>query len=170
MLSLKNLLCLAVAASAAVLPRSIVGIESDLAKVNNLIITLTNDIELGPFNSIAIAIDVDNLHGEIGTATSDAQVSAQLSPAEAEAVLNYSIPEVFQSTQAALAALNDRKVEYLTALLGPIILNDLRTLRLDAADYVQALAGLSPATAAGFERYGNALDSAFQRTIYNFSN
>jgi hypothetical protein len=170
MLSIKNLLVLAVGVSAAVLPRSVPTIESDLRSINNQTIRLTKDIIAGPFNAIAISVNVDHLHGSLGTAISNVEVTSEVTDAEAQEIFGYTNDVLFPSIQAVLSALNERKVLYLATLLGPIVLNDLRTLRYDTNQYFNALSQLSLTSADDFLRVGAAIDQTFQRTIYNFSN
>jgi hypothetical protein len=170
MFSIKNLFILATAASAAVLPRSVAVLESDITNLNRQINTVANDVSSGPINSIPIGVDVIALHGIYLTAITDAQESLPLTDNAAVAVLNYYYGGVFQSSEAALSIVIDRAPAFKLALETGFVLNDLKTLRADSASYIQALAALSDYTATAFLQYGQALDNAFARAIYLYSN
>ncbi|GAB0132264.1 hypothetical protein EsDP_00000705 [Epichloe bromicola] len=146
MISIRNLLFLAVAVTGSVIKRDADIVRKDLEIVNSDTIAVTKAVN--NYNVAQEAIPILNaqrkLTADIKTATNNAN-RVKATPAEAEKIIDY-ITNVFQgSISSALNALKAKKDNFKKDGLTDSVKKILKDLKSDSSNYSDALIAGTPA-------------------------
>ncbi|KAK9442275.1 hydrophobic surface binding protein [Metarhizium brunneum] len=149
MLSIKNLLFLAVAATGSVIKRDAAQVKQDLQTINedtSAVTAAVNNYNGGGFaNAIPIMTAQNKLSEDVKKATETAKNTGVVSDADANDIINYITSELQPNTETSLSALKAKKANFDADGLTPIVKNSLQDLKTDIDNLGAALIGGTPA-------------------------
>lgn len=174
MLSIKNLLFLAVAATGSVIKRDAAEVLQDLKTINDDTTALTaavNDYNGGGFtNALPIVNAQNKLSGDVDKATDAAKNAGVVSEADATVIITYITDNLQPNIKTSLSALKAKKANFDADGLTPIVNSSLQDLKTKTDNLGAALIGGTPASKKPqAEDIQNKIDADFADAIAYFS-
>lgn len=174
MLSVKNLLFLAVAVTGSVVRRDAALVKKDLQLINTDTLAITaavNNYNGGGFtNAIPIVNAQQKASADIKTATTDAKAAGVVSVADANDIIAYITGTLEPSIVGSLSALKSKKAFFATDGLTAIVKGSLQSLKTDTDNLGAALIGGTPASLQAQAKAIQAkIDADFDDAINFFS-
>lgn len=174
MLSIKNLLFLAVAATGSVIKRDAAEVKQDLQTINSdtsAVTTAVNNYNGGGFtNAVPIVTAQQQLSKDLKKATETAKNAGVVSEADANDIIGYITSELQPNIQTSLSALKAKKANFDADGLTPIVKSSLQDLKTDTDNLGAALIGGTPASKKPqAEDIQNKIDADFVDAIAYFS-
>lgn len=174
MLSVKNLLFLAVAVTGSVIKRDAALVKKDLQTINTdttAVTTAVNNYNGGGFaNAIPIVNAQQQLSTDLKTATTDAKAAGTVSDADANDIIAYITGTLEPNIETSLAALKSKKANFDTDGLTAIVKGSLTDLKTDTDNLGAALIAGTPADLADQAKAIQAkIDADFDAAIAFFS-
>lgn len=173
MVSIKNLLVIASAVSAAVLPRDAAQVLNDLHTINSDTTTLTNAANNynGGFSAAVPIINAESaLEKDLKTATDDTNASGTVSEADAQNILNYITNTLEPSIKTSLTAIKNKKAKFDADGLTPTVRKDLNNLKSGTDTLGSALLAHTPSDLTAKAQAVQAkIDADFQDAINFFA-
>ncbi|CCE30327.1 uncharacterized protein CPUR_04175 [Claviceps purpurea 20.1] len=149
MISLRNLLFLAVAVTGSVIPRDVGQVKKDLVTINadtqevtKAVNGFNGDLKSAP----PILTAQHKLTSDIKTATDHAKAAGKVNEPDADFIINYISGQFQPSIDAALSAIKSKKDKFQGAGLAGTVKTSLTQLKGDADALSDALIGGAPAS------------------------
>ncbi|EFY95776.1 hydrophobic surface binding protein A family protein [Metarhizium robertsii] len=173
MLSIKNLLFLAVAATGSVIKRDAAQVKQDLQTINadtQAVLNAVNSYNGGLANALPIVTAQQQLSKDLKTGTTNANNAGPVSDADADEILAYVKDTLFPSTENTLAALEGKKATFANDGLTSTVKSSLESLKKDTGDLSDALKNGAPADKQPeAEGLKNQIAARFDSAIAQFS-
>lgn len=174
MLSIKNLLFLAVAVTGSVIKRDAAQVQQDLKTINddtNAVTTAVNNYNGGGLaNAFPIVLAQQQLSKDLKTGTTNAQNTGVVSEPDADTIIAYITNTLLPSIKASLAALKAKKPQFDADGLTSTVNSSLQDLKTDTDKLGAALiAGTPPSKVDAAQGIQNQIDAAFADAIAFFS-
>jgi hypothetical protein len=148
MLSIKNILFLAVAVTGSVIKRDVAKVKQDLQTINTdtiAVATAVNNYNGGVLNALPIITAQNNLSKDLKSATTDAQQAGQASEADATEIIGYITNTLEPSIVTTLGALKAKKAKFDADGLTATVKSSLTSLKTDTDNLGAALIAGTPA-------------------------
>ncbi|KFG79160.1 4MeS [Metarhizium anisopliae] len=173
MLSIKNLLFLAVAATGSVIKRDVAQVKKDLDTINSDTIAVTNAVN-GYTGGLASAFPIvtaqQQLSKDLKSATANAQDTGVVSEPDADDIIAYIINTLEPNIETSLSDLEAKKSQFDADGLTSTVHDSLQSLHTDTSNYGNALtAGAPPSKKPQAEAVQNKIDARFVKAIATFS-
>ncbi|KAK2590952.1 hypothetical protein QQS21_011371 [Conoideocrella luteorostrata] len=174
MLSIKNLLFLAVAATGSVIKRDAAAVKQSLQTVNSdtqAVTTAVNNYNGGGIvNALPIVNAQQQLSKDIKSATQTAKDAGTVSEADATDIINYITGTLQPSIATTLTALKGKKDKFDADGLSSTVKSSLESLKTDTDDLGAALIGGTPPSKTEEAKAVQAkIDSSLDDAIAYFS-
>ncbi|KAK8914778.1 hypothetical protein H634G_02155 [Metarhizium anisopliae BRIP 53293] len=173
MLSIKNLLFLAVAATGSVIKRDAAQVKQDLQTINSDTIAVSNAVNNyngGLANALPIVTAQQQLSKDLKTGTTNANNAGPVSDTDADDILGYVKSTLLPSTEKALADLVAKKATFASDGLTSTVHDSLVSLKQDTGNYGAALKNGAPDNKkAEADGLNNQIATDFDNAIANFS-
>ncbi|QPG93553.1 hypothetical protein C2857_000703 [Epichloe festucae Fl1] len=174
MLSVRNLLFLAVAVTGSVIKRDAGQVKSDLQLINTDTQAVTAAVNNynggGVTNALPIVRAQSKLSRDIKSATDHAKAAGGISEADASAIIGYIKNTLQPSIQGSLSALKTKKGNFDADGLTPTVKSSLESLKSDTDNLSAALiAGTPPSKVSEAKGVSDAIDASFNDAIAYFS-
>ncbi|GAB0138444.1 hypothetical protein EsDP_00006679 [Epichloe bromicola] len=174
MLSVRNIVFLAVAVTGSVIRRDAAQVKSDLQLINadtQAVTAAVNNYNGGGYaNALPIVGAQSKLSDDIKAATDHAKAAGGLSEADADAIVGYIRDTLQPSIQASLSALKSKRDKFAGDGLSPIVKSSLGSLKMDTDNLSAALvAGTPPSRVSEAKAVSDAIDASFDDAIAYFS-
>ncbi|KZZ99647.1 hydrophobic surface binding protein [Moelleriella libera RCEF 2490] len=175
MLSIKNLLFLAVAATGSVIiKRDVETVKQDLRTINDDTTAVTaavNNYNGGGFAAAIPIVNAQNkLSRDIRSATTDAQNAGPASEADADDIIGYITNTLEPNIKTTLSALKSKKSKFDADGLSGTVKSSLQNLKSDTDKLSAALVSASPSSRAqAAQSIANTIDADFDDAIAYFS-
>ncbi|KID74341.1 uncharacterized protein G6M90_00g083110 [Metarhizium brunneum] len=174
MLSIKNLLFLAVAATGSVIKRDAAEVKQGLQTINSdtsAVTAAVNNYNGGGFtNAVPIVTAQQQLSKDVKETTETAKNTGVVNDADANDIINYITGTLQPNIAASLAALKAKKANFDADGLTPIVKSSLTDLKTDTDKLGAALIAGTP---AGLQEQAKAIqkkiDADFADAIAFFS-
>ncbi|KID86769.1 hydrophobic surface binding protein [Metarhizium guizhouense ARSEF 977] len=173
MLSIKNLLFLAVAATGSVIKRDAAQVKQDLQTINddtNGVTAAVNNYNGGLANALPIVTAQQKLSGDLKTATDNAKNTGTVNEADADEIIAYITNTLQPNIETSLSNLKAKKPQFDADGLTSTVKSSLQSLHTDTSNYGNALiAGTPPSKVAEAQAIQNKIDAGFVDAIAAFS-
>ncbi|KAG6029117.1 hypothetical protein E4U41_000473 [Claviceps citrina] len=174
MLSIKNLLFLAIAVTGSVIQRDAKQTKSDLQLIDTDTRAVTSAVNAynggGALNALPIVKAQDKLSADVRTATSHAKATGVVSEADAAAIIGYIQHTLRASLQGSLSALKSKKAKFAADGVTPTVRSSLQSLKSETDKLGAALvADTPPSKTAEAKAVASAISAGFADAIAFFS-
>ncbi|KID94032.1 4MeS, partial [Metarhizium majus ARSEF 297] len=173
MLSIKNLLFLAVAATGSVIKRDAAQVKQDLQTINSdtkAVVDAVNNYNGGLANALPIVTAQQQLSKDLKTGTTNANNAGPVNEADADDILAYVKSTLIPSTEGALSGLVAKKATFAKDGLTSTVKSSLVDLKKDTGDLSNALENGAPdSKKPEAEQLKNQIAADFDDAIAQFS-
>ncbi|GAO13610.1 hypothetical protein UVI_02015210 [Ustilaginoidea virens] len=174
MLSVKNILFLAVAAAGSVIKRDVSQTKSNLKTINSDTQSVTSAVNDynggGMFAAMPIINAEQTLDNDIQSATNNANKLGTISTADAKALIDYIGNTIQPSMRTALKALKSKKPQFDADQLTGVVHDTLQSLQSDTDKLADALIKAVPASQKSQAKAPkDKIDADFNDAIAYFS-
>ncbi|EFY88115.1 hypothetical protein J3458_021282 [Metarhizium acridum] len=173
MLSIKNLLFLAVAVTGSVIKRDAAQVKQGLQTINadtNAVTTAVNNYNSGFSQALPIVNAQNKLKDDLKTATNDANNAGVVSESDADGIIGYITGTLRPSIDASLSALKSKKANFDKDGLTPVVKSSLQDLKTDTDNLGAALVNGTPdSRKSQAQSIQNKIDADFVDAINHFS-